>query len=150
MRGNDLGNRIVPRDVLVWEGLLGLLPDERTRKQEAKFRSRRKWQQAVDLYQINEIMARKIWDLAWRFDVEVNLLTFLGPEFAEALEARVIDRENLPLRHVWSERPDAFARSLAYQPDLRHVYDPDPAHQFLYGAKGRILSPDQAHLFGAL
>jgi hypothetical protein len=150
VKGNDLANLVVPRDVLVWEGLLGLLPDPRTKVQEAKFRKRKRWAEAVACYQVHELLARKIWDLVWRYSLEIDLLTYHGHDFAKALEERM-DAESMPVRRVFSEDPNVFARSLAYQPDVRTVYDPDPAHQFLYGGKGRILVPESAHiLFGAL
>jgi hypothetical protein len=150
MRGNDLANVVVPRDVLVFEGLLGLLPDVRTRAVEAKFRKRGKWKQAVACYEINELLARKVWDLTWRFSFEVDLLTYLGYEFAEALAARM-DREAMPFHRVYHEKPELLARTLAIQPDIRNVYDPDPGHQFSFGSKGRIIQPHDAHLlFGAM
>lgn len=150
MKGNDLGNLVVPRDVLVWEGLLGLIPDKRVAMQEQKFRAKEKWEQAVACYDVNEMLARKVWDLVWRYSFEIDLLTYHGHEFAKALEDRM-DRENMPFRRVWSEQPNVLARRLATMPDVRTIYDPFPDHQFLYGGKGRVLEPESAHyLFGAL
>lgn len=150
MRGNDLDNAIVPRDVLVFEGLLGLLPDEKVARQERKFRSKKRWAEAVGCYEINELLARKMWDMAWRYSLEIDLMTYLGHPFATALEER-IDRENLPVRRVWSEEPNILARRLATMPDIRTIYDPYPEHQFLYGGRGRIITPEQAHmLFGSM
>lgn len=150
MRGNDLGNKVVPRDVLVWEGLLGLLPDKKIEATEAKFRRKGKWHEAVACYEVNELLARKVWDLVWRFDFELDLLTYHGVSFAQALQERM-DNENMPFRRVWSEQPNILARSLAIQPDIRTIYDPDPNHQFTYGSKGRVLQPETAHHYlGAL
>lgn len=149
MRANDLDNVVVPRDALVWEGLFGLYPDEKTKRLEARFRAKGKWDNAVDCYTINEMLARKIWDLTWRFNVQIELVTWWGPDFRRALEDRM-DRENMPFSRIWSDNPLVLARRLAVMPDLRTIYDPDPEHQFLFGSKGRILSPDQYELLGAL
>lgn len=149
MKGNDLGNAVVPRDVLVWEGLLGIIPDPKIAKQEQKFRERKRWVNAVALYEVNEILARQVWRMVWNTGMEIDLLTYHGHEFAHALEDR-IERESLPFRRVWSEQPNILARNLIYQPDIRSIYDPFPDHQFLYGAKGRILLPEQGTLFGAM
>lgn len=149
MKGNDLDNFVVPRDIVVWEGLMGLLPDERLRLREAKFRERGKWAQAVALYTINEGLARRLWYLVWHHSNEVDLLTYHGREFAQALEKR-IEREDLPFRSVWSEKPSVLARNIALLPHVRSIYDPDPNHQFLYGAKTRVLLPDDYNLFGSL
>jgi hypothetical protein len=56
----------------------------------------------------------------------------------------------MPFRRVWYEDPDVLARRLVYQPDIRSIYDPFPDHQFKYGAKGRILLPEDGTLFGAM
>lgn len=150
MKGNDLANLVTPRDVLVFEGLLGLIPDAKVARQEQKFRKRKSWAQAVACYDINEMLARKVWDITWRFSLRVDLLTYHGYDFAKALEERM-DNESMPFQRVWSEEPHLLARSLALQPDIRTVYDPFPDHQFFFGSKGRVLLPETAHLyFGAM
>lgn len=150
MKGNDLDNLVVPRDVLVFEGLLGIIPDPKTAKQEAKFREKKQWSQAVSCYEINEMLARRLWDMVWRYSIEIDLLTYHPQGFADELEKRM-ERENLPLRRIYSEDPGILARRLATMPDIRCIYDPFPDHQFLYGSKGRILLPENAHqLFGSL
>lgn len=146
MRGNDLSNRVVPRDVVVWEGLVGVIPDVKIAAQEAKFRKKSKWTRAVACYEINELLARKVWQVTWQGSLQLDLLTYHGPEFAEALEARM-DRENMPFSRVWSEEPARLARSLATMVDIRTIYDPFPDHRFLYGGKGQILTPDTAHFY---
>lgn len=150
MKGNDLANLVVPRDVLVFEGLLGLIPDPKVARQELKYRQKKKWDLAVACYEVNEMLARRLWDMVWRYAIEVDLLTYHGHEFAVELEKRM-ERENLPLRRIWSEEPNVLARRLATMVDVRTIYDPFPDHQFLYGSKGRILLPETAHqLFGSL
>lgn len=150
MQGNDLGNYVVPRDILVWEGLLGLLPDVKTQAVEAKYRRRKKWKQAVACYEINELLARKVWDLSWRYNIRTDLITHLGHDFGEALKER-IDVEGLPFQAVWAETPHQLERRLATMVDIRTIYHPDTNRQFAYGGKGRVLTPETAHhLFGAL
>lgn len=150
MQGNDLGNQVVPRDILVWEGLLGLIPDPKVAALEAKYRKRKKWEQAVGCYEVNELLARKIWQVTWDINLEVDLVTHLGFDFALALQARM-DRENMPFREVWAEDPNVLARSLILQPNFRTIYTANAEHQFTFGGKGRILDPTTAHLyFGAM
>ena len=146
MKGNDLSNLVVPRDVLVWEGLFGLILDPKIRAMEQKYCDKGQWKYAVSCYEINELLARKVWDLTWRFNIEIDLLTYRGREFAVALAERM-DNENLPFRRVWSEDPHVLARNLAITPDIRTIYHPDTDRQFLYGGKGRVLTPDTAHLY---
>jgi hypothetical protein len=148
MKGNDIDNVIVPRDVIVWEGLVGLLPDAKTAADEEKWRRRRKWDRAVMCYEINDLMARKIWDLTWRRNLTLDLLTYHGKHFAEALKERIEEVDHLPFSRVWSEDPYVLARRLATMVDVRTVYDPDPTHQFTYGGKGRIIGPGDHELLG--
>lgn len=134
----------------MFEGLLGLLPDEKIARQEERFRSKKKWAEAVDCYDINELLARKVWDLVWRYSFEIDLLTYHGPGFARALEKRM-DDDDMPFRRVWSEQPNILARKIAIMPSVRTIYDPYPEHRFLYGGKGRIIEVDKAHhLLGAM
>jgi hypothetical protein len=134
----------------VWEGLLGLLPDAKVAAVEAKFRRRKKWKQAVACYEINELLARKIWDLSWRINIRTDLITHLGFDFGEALKER-IDVEGLPFQAVWAETPEQLERRLATMVDIRTIYHPFTDRQFAYGGKGRVLLPQTAHqLFGAL
>ena len=135
---------------MVWEGLLGLLPDVKVQAIEAKFRKRKKWDEAVSCYEVNELLARKVWDITWRGFLQLDLITFLGNDFAKALESRM-ERENMPFSRVWATEPNVLARSIALQPDIRTIYVADPAQQFTFGGKGQVLDPTTAHYYlGAL
>lgn len=149
MQGNDLANVVVPRDLVVWEGLLGVIHDPKVAAREAKFRQRQRWEKAVACYDLNEILARQISYLDWKHNLEIDVLTYHGDGFRDALEERV-DRESLPVREVLSYDPDVLARLLPYEPRIRAIYDPFPDHAFRFGAKTRYLSPNDGNLFGAL
>ena len=148
MYKGDISNEVSPRLVVVFEGLLGVLPNARVRAAESVARKARRWKKAVSLWEINELAGRAIWDVTMRKHQTVDVATYLGEEFAEALAER-LDDENLPISKVWATEPHLLARELAYRPDLAAIYDPNPAHQFTYGGKGRILGPESANLFGA-
>lgn len=144
MLGGDIDNTVVPRLVLVWEHLLGLLPDQRA---EAKVRNRlrfKRWQSACDVFVINEPLAHRIWDVTWRMNYSVDLITFIGPEFAEVVAKR-IESEDLPIGHVKYENETQLARKLAHMPYVAAIYTPNPQHQFTFGAKGRVVSPSDPH-----
>lgn len=149
MRENDLDNRPMPRDVLVFEDLLGILPNQEAKRRLDKALRKRRWKQAVDCFDINDMMGRKIWDLTWRHGGEVDLVTHLGQEFAEELEKR-IDRENIPVSRVWFEAPRSLGRRLVVAPDIRHVYFPNSDHTLIYGSRGKLLRADQYNMLGAM
>lgn len=138
MRGNDLGNTPVPRLVVVFENAIGYLPDD-LRDQWRELKAARDWEGLARLFELDQMMLRKITDLTYRFSVSVDVVTYCGPEpFAEAL-ARVLDRENVPVRIVFSSTPERMARRTSYEPDIVAVYDGTPGHALVYGRKGVYL-----------
>lgn len=150
MQKGDIDNVVVPRDMLVFEGLLGVIPDERIAKHEQKFRAKKRWQDALDCYEINDLLVRKMWHMVWYYSLEIDLVTYHPRGFRDVLEVRM-ENENIPVRRVYSEEPGALARRLVTMPYVRTIYDPFPDHQFLYGGKGRIILPEMAHdLFGSM
>jgi hypothetical protein len=149
MQGGDIGNTVVPRLVIVFENLLGLHP---TKASEAKFGSYmrfKRYKRAVDTFEINEQLARRIWDITVRMNFSVDLVTHLGgTAFAEALQER-IDGENLPLGHIWYEDSTQLARNLAYRIDIAAVFFADPRYTLTYGSKGRLISASHPDIIGA-
>lgn len=138
MKHGDLSSRISPRILLVAEGaLIGLADD----KMFDKWVARRRWDKAVECWFINELMARQILYLYWKKDVNIELVTFIGQEFCDALRTRM-ERESIPVSMVWFTTPTILARRIAYMPDLSSIYDPDPDRWLLYGSKGRYIQKE--------
>lgn len=148
MQGNDLSNIIVPRLVVVWENLVGLSPDKRTDAKISRALKRKRWQQAVDLFEVNDVLVRHIWDITMRQSYEFEAVTWLPEQTVEPIEAW-LDRHDIPIRRVWNSTPGVLSRSLAYKPAVALVYTPDPEHRFTFGSKGRVISPSDPHLMGA-
>jgi hypothetical protein len=96
------------------------------------------------LFQINDPVGRRIWDLAWRYGQAVDAVTWLGEEFVDPIR-EVMDGEQLPIGHLIATKPHLLARELAYRPDIVAVHDPDPTHAFTYGSKGRHTDPHRPH-----
>lgn len=150
MQNGDIGNTVVPRLVIVWEHLLGLLPDKADEAKFATYLRFHRWRRAVNVFAVNQALAQRIWDVTFRLNFSVDVVTFLGGEdFADAIQER-IDRENLPIGHVWFEDPQQLARSLSYRPDIACVFSPDPHHLLTFGSKGRTLNPARPDLHGAM
>lgn len=139
MRGNDLGNTPVPRLVIVFENAIGYLPDDR-REEWRRLSRARQWDDVARLFVLDPMMLRKITDLTHRFSVSVDVVTYCGPEsFAEAL-ARLLDRENVPVRIVFSSTPERMSRATSYEPDIAAIYDGNEAHRLVYGRRGVYLT----------
>lgn len=146
MEKGDLSNEVVPRLLVVFEGLLGYLPDTTTRAKfavECKFH---RWKQALNCFVVNERMARLIVDAAWRYKYAVDVVTFLGEEFDELLPPLLDDRWQLPIGNCWAEDPTVLARRLAYAPTIAGVFHAMPDLQHTFGSKGVLVDPNHPHL----
>lgn len=152
MERGDISNEVVPRLVVAFEGMLGILPEkpkERTLLTWPRRAGKRQAQakRTVDAYDINDALARVIWDTTWRHKYSVDVVTYLGDDAVEALEAR-LDAEGLPIGRVWATTPERLARRLPYMPDVAAVFDNE--HHLIYGSKGRTLPAAPTTLIGAL
>jgi hypothetical protein len=149
MKGNDLDNRVQPRDVILFEHLLGILPDNDAMRRANKAIKKRRWREAVDCFDMNDMLVAKIWDLTMRLGWEVDVVTSLGHDFARELEARMT-RENIPVSRVWYEESRQLGRRLASAPDIRNVYFADPGLSLVFGSRGKWIMPSQYNLLGSL
>lgn len=149
MERGDIDNGVAPRILIVWENLLGLVPAKTDQAKLTTYLRLHRWKRAAQLFQINEPLAARIWYVQWKLRYSVDVVTYIGPEFRDALEERLAD-EDLPIGHVRYEQPHKLARHLAYEPATAAVYDPDPSHRFTYGSKGRIVSAADPDIVGSL
>jgi hypothetical protein len=150
-RGN-ISNEVSPRLVIAFEGMLGLLPDkpdsrvvELMRRQFGSKSAQVK--RAINSYTINEQLAHVIWDTTWRYKYSVDVVTYLGEEFAEALTER-LDTEGLPIGRVWADDPKKLARRIAHMPDVAAIFDNE--NHLMFGSKGRTLPAHPTTLIGSL
>lgn len=138
MKGNDLSNAAVPRIVIVFENSIGTLPDSR-RPEWRKLSRKGKWDAVAGLFDLDQMMLRKITDLARRYSVTVDVVTYCGPaEFADAL-ARLFAVQHVPVSVVQASTPEIMARRTSYEHDIARVYDGNPEHAMVYGRKGEYL-----------
>lgn len=139
MRGNDLANSPVPRVIIVFENAIGFLPDSR-RDEWKKLSKQGKWSEVARLFELDQILLRKITWLTHRYSMSIDVVTFCGPAaFARALE-RLFAFENVPIRIVQATTPERLARKTSFEPDIVSIYDGNPEHQLVYGKKGVYLT----------
>lgn len=137
MKHGDLSNKTAPKLVVVFEGAVAILPHENEKHFE-KFVKKNDWWSAINCYELQDLMMRKLLDLTYRENFNVIMMTWMGKEAAEAIDA-LMDEENIPVHQVSYSTPERLARDLSYNPDIIAVYDPDRDHQMTYGAKGVYL-----------
>jgi hypothetical protein len=148
VQGGDLSNELVPRLVLVFEHLVGIVPGNLMRIRYDSWVRTRRWKRAVEEMVVNEPLARQMWHVTWQLHYELEVVTYLDPKAVEHIE-HWIDNQDLPVHRVWYAEPNKLARKIATMPDLGAIFDPDPAHQLTYGKKGRIINPAQPDILRA-
>jgi hypothetical protein len=120
------------RVVLVWEGVCAEPPSGKARDRLSRLRG--DWGRIVRSWTIHEKPLQRI---AWADarDMPVDIVTFEGEEYCEALVER-LDRMHVAVARVdWYEDAQAFARDLRVSRDIQYVVDSDPARLALYGRR---------------
>lgn len=140
LKGN-LSNVVQPRVLLVFEGALGHISGSDV-KEFNRLASAGDWFDAWSLWDINEGMAGKIWQVTQKLFIQVSLVSFVAPEDGEASYGlqELMDKHGLPISEVISWSPKRLARELAYMPDVACVYDANPESWAMFGRKGRALT----------
>jgi hypothetical protein len=149
MLKGELSNEVPSRVLVVFENLLGLLPDTKTRALEKLARKRKKWEQAASYYQLNVPTSRGIRDLYRRHHYRVDVITFTDPLFVPAIRNR-LDSRNLLFGDVHYYSQEELLSELTYDPWILSVLDPDPSHVLTYGSKGRYTTPEDLNLMGLI
>ena len=149
MRRGELSSETLPRVYVVFEGLVGLLPDTKSRTLEAVARKRKKWQQAADYYQLNINASQGMRDLYWRHRFRVDVITFIDPAMVSAIRDR-LDSRSLLFGDVHYFDTDMLLSEIKYDPAILGILDPDPARILTWGSKGRYCTPAQFNLMSIL
>jgi hypothetical protein len=133
MQGGDIAagwesNRVV----LVWEGTCGTQPQGAAALRERMLRMRGRWEEVVKMWGFIEAPLQRAFALAYK-NIPVDTITFIDPEFAEALEA-MLERIGARIHRVeWYENPEDYARVLNVSRDVTYVVDSDPKRLAIFG-----------------
>lgn len=149
MMKGELSNTVLPRVYVVFEGLVGILPDTKSKALEALHRKRKQWDKAVNQYTLNISTSQGMRDLYWRHNFRVDILTFQGADFADAVRER-LDRHSLLFGDVVSYEEQELLYELTYDRSILAVLDPAPERMLRWGSKGRYTPPDQLNLMGLI
>jgi hypothetical protein len=150
MRRGELSSERLPRALVVFEGLVGVLPDVKTSALEALARKRKKWDVAAGYYRLNISTSGGMRDLYWRHHFRVDIVTFIDPNFVSAIRNRM-DSRNLLFGDVhYYANPVELSQDLTYDQSILGVLDPNPANTLTYGSRGRYCSPEQLDLLKIL
>jgi hypothetical protein len=138
MERGQLDNSYQRRFIWVWEGAVAHLPVERRAIQHRERIARRlhHWDQAVDYWRIHDLIIAQWWTIHATLPVRNDIaVTTREREFAMAV-AEMCERENLPIRYVFSTEPHVLGHKLVHMPDVVNVFYGLPNQQFVFGPKG--------------
>lgn len=144
MKGGDISNRSSPRVVIVWENLIGQLPEQKYGK-EARLVARKKWERALDLWVTNEQILHLVLDGWVRRDLNFDVLCTHPLGFAKHLNQR-LEREGFPFGHMYNHSLMEFDQQLAYLPNVIAVFHGEENRPFLFGGRGQYLPPGSRFL----
>lgn len=137
MEGGDLSNRTAPRLLFVYEHLIAHPPDDKKRK---GFLRRPSVAEEVARWRIDGRMTAHLWKVQWESPYGIDILTFLGQEYAEAIEQQ-LDDHHVPYSNVYyADDPVTFARFIVGQPWVGGVYHALPDLVGLLGSTGSYVS----------
>ena len=112
MRNGDIDNRLPPRLLVTFEGVLAHLPERQQQRHDRAVLLRR-WRRAIDCYEPIEGASVTVWDWVWRRDVKVDAVTFLPDQLGEHVRGW-IDGYGLPISNVvFFDSPQELSDRLA-------------------------------------
>ena len=151
MQGGNISNRVEPRLLVVFEGLLGIHADARARAKYSAAMKLHRYGTAIKTFELNERLQRSIWDVTYgRFNYAVDVVTFLGEKLVNPL-SDLLDEQGLPIGHVTYSDKLLLARSLNYRPDVAGVFYPAASHpDFAFGSKGYAVNPSNPNLMATV
>lgn len=149
MMKGELSNTVLPRVYIVFEGLVGILPDTKSKALEALARKRRQWGKAVNQYTLNEPTKQGMRDVYFRYNFRIDILTFYGADFADAVRDK-LDQKNLLFGDVVAYEEAELMHELVYDRSILAVLDPATERMLRWGSKGKHCTPDQLNLMGLI
>lgn len=149
MMKGELSTSVLPRIYIVFEGLVGILPDTKSKALEALHRKRKDWKKAANQYVLNEPTKQGLRDAYFRYNFRVDVLTFHGADFADAVRDR-LDQKSLLFGDVVAYDQGELLHELTYDRSIMAVLDPAPERMLTWGSKGRLCSPEQLNLMGLI
>ena len=138
MRGNDLANTPQVKILLVFEAALGFLKTG-AEKEWDRLASQGRWSRAIDLWYLNPLLVSIIWDRCQKDDLNIEVVTYCGPDEWASCVSDLIGEAQLPIRRVWAIRPEVLSHKIMSMPNVIRIYDPFESHILYFGPRGRYL-----------
>lgn len=138
MLDNDISNEISPRFMFQWEGLIARYVEPETYDRVIHTWGRRNGKATyyINQFEFDGRMVAHLWDIQWRSRYSLDIVSFLGEDFAGPIERR-LDEAHIPYANFIMTTPERLSRELAYMPHIYAVYFGDPSLALTFGGRGR-------------
>lgn len=136
MRKGELSNEVLPKVYVVFEDLIGSLTTPKDRLSFQVLMKRRKWEEAVNLFDISLYSKQSLVNIHWIHNFRVDVVTFLDKNLVPAIRG-VLDKRSLLFGDVLYYKVPELSASLTMDPSILAVLDPDPARYLTWGGRGR-------------
>lgn len=144
MKDGDISNAEAGRLWFVAEGLV-LLPLKYDHQRVFARAKRIGWRRSLDnylrsSYELSTWAYKRMWDLAWRYDLRLAIVTFnTVPDWADIVGAW-LDEFDIPAP-VRAYELEQFRDAIVTLPSCLRVYDCDAARASSFGVKGTYVDP---------
>jgi hypothetical protein len=138
MKNGDLSNRTAPRSLIVFEGLIGHLPEEKV-NDYVKYKEQNQWDSVIYQFTLNSAVLNKLLYLTWKSDYNFHVVTWFPDEAAKVIQAK-LEELSIPVRSVFSSTPEKLAKMLVNNPDIVCVYDIVHEHCLTFGSKAKLVT----------
>lgn len=137
MQGGDISAELPKRILIVWEDTLADVPEGMVGLEKLARKAHR-WDRAVRMWHARPLARGRCWQVANQLGVRLQVVTFLGPGFANALEQR-LDDNGWPVMGTVEDyaNPGALGRELAGRADVLQVVDGLENRFLHYGRRGK-------------
>jgi hypothetical protein len=137
VKHGQLGTEVPLRAIFIWEGAVASLPEGRViHNLEWIYRRWGLFDRAVKYWQMNGPTINQMWSMLATTGMRIDVcVTSRQPEFAMAV-ARLMERENLPARYVFSETAAGLGRKLPTMPDVYRIYYGLEDQRWAFGPHG--------------
>lgn len=139
MLHGDLDNRLPPRWLVTFEGVIARHAMPRDRLRYDSYCRIHAWKRAMDTFEPDKHSIKVLWDLTWRQEYKFDVVTFLPERIADRCK-EWIDRYNIPAANLFRfDAPAGLAQDLAFMPDVYAVVHAEPSNRFTYGDRGMLV-----------
>jgi hypothetical protein len=138
MRFGDLSNQAAPKEMIIFEGIIGVLHQDDIAEYEKLDAERKKdWKKILGLFRINKSVVDNINYVTWNKDTQMTVVSFFPEDAKYALDA-VITSNNIGAGlEMWNMND--LNHELSRRPDIVRIFVSTPDMSLTFGSKSYVV-----------